>query len=123
MTRTATTTDSGRDVRSGETDIVSLDSTGAVSGGQVLANAVSDDGRYVSMATVESMVPADPDDDSLDLYVRDRELDQTLWATVSGGESTGTGSSTTLSGDGRHVVFAAPVNNIWEVMVRSREVP
>ena len=97
-----------------------LERTGASGGGF----DISDDGRYVVFASAAALVAADtgtcvvPNDtlpsNCPDIYVRDRQLNQTTRISVGTGGAQANGYSTQprISGDGRWVVFASVATNL-----------
>lgn len=99
-----------RDLEFNQTERVSFRSTGqeAQAGVGVAINA---EGRYVAFDTFDpDMVAGQEESGGLDVFVRDRQLDQTEWISFNGtGGPTTPGHSfaSELSADGRYVMFSS----------------
>jgi Tol biopolymer transport system component len=117
-----------RDLWTGVTELISVDSNGVHQTGRSLADSLSADGRYVSFESVAgNLMPHDNDGDS-DVFVRDRLSGTTIPVSVSPAGSPGNDSSevSVLSPDGRWVAFRSRASNLvpgdtnaeWDVFVR-----
>jgi hypothetical protein len=85
---------------------------------------ISDDGRYVVFASQAALVaadtatcvvaPATTPSNCPDIYVRDRQLNQTVRISVglAGAQPNGLSHQPQISGDGRWVVFASDASNL-----------
>jgi len=102
------------DRQTGETTRVSVDSYGAESDGESLYASISADGRCVvfqSYAT--NLVPGD-DNDSVDIFVHDRQLGETTRVSVHSDGTQGNGDcyNPSISADGRYVAFQSYATNL-----------
>ena len=108
-----------RDRETGQTQRVSVASSGAEANLDSSRPSISADGRYVAFESAASnLVPGDGNG-ARDVFVRDRETGQTERASVDLGD-TGLGSThASISGDGQFVAFVATdysddgAANIW----------
>ena len=76
--------------------------------------AISDGGRYVAFMSSARLVSNDTDNQS-DVYIRDRQTNQTICVSVSNnGAHVSTGSSyfISMSGDGRRIAFTSTATNL-----------
>lgn len=116
-----------RDMLTGMTEMVSVNSNEEHATRRSLANAISADGRYASFESIAgNLMPGDMDNDS-DIFVRDRLNGTTTPASVSSAGVPGNADSevSMLSGDGRYVAFRSlasnlvlgDTNNEWDVFV------
>ena len=96
------------------------------------SSALSGDGRYVAFVSLAKLV-GDDIDNQYDVYVRDRQTNQTICVSVSNsGVPTSTGSSyfVSMSGDGRRIAFTSTsadlvtgdTNDSTDVFIRDRGV-
>jgi Tol biopolymer transport system component len=103
-----------RDLRTGQTTLVSVDSSGA-QGDQGSARAsLSADGRYVAFhSAATNLVPGDTNG-SMDAFVRDLLTGQTTRVSVDSAGVQGNGDSydPSISADGRYVSFAGYASNL-----------
>jgi Tol biopolymer transport system component len=74
---------------------------------------LSRDGRYETFSTEAPLVSSDTNDD-VDVYVRDHATDTTerISVSVDGGDPNGSSPLSSISGDGRYVVFESDAFNI-----------
>ena len=79
------------------TDRLSLTAAGAQAPGMSSGPAISGDGRFVAFESVVALVPSDTNG-LADVYVRDRLLGTTIWASVPL-TGTATGSAETGGGE------------------------
>ncbi|HEX6607666.1 MAG TPA: hypothetical protein VF276_12195, partial [Chloroflexia bacterium] len=87
------------------TERVSLAANGAQAPDMSSGPAISGDGRFVAFESVAALVPTDTNG-LPDVYVRDRLLGTTIWASVPlTGTATGPSSAAAISADGRFVAF------------------
>jgi Tol biopolymer transport system component len=104
-----------RDRSAGTTERVSVNSAGLEANAPSYDGAISADGRYVGFETTASnLVPGDRNG-VFDVFLRDRQTGRTERVSVSSSGVEGNGNSygpTTISADGRYVVFASESNNL-----------
>lgn len=110
-----------RDLQSGLTTLLTVNSTGSGSGSSLSTvgeeqiygrPAISDDGRFVAFSTNANNLVAGQEDDGPqpDTFVRDTQTNTTVHLTraFDGGAAGGNGSMTqSISADGRYVVFVS----------------
>lgn len=117
-----------RDLSTGTTELVSVDSSGAHAAGGSLATAISADGRFVVFHSVAGgLIAGDALGDN-DVFVRDRAAGVTIPISGDFAGLQGNGESTTgvISPDGRWVGFRSRASNLvggdtnaeWDVFVR-----
>jgi hypothetical protein len=119
------------DRQTGQTTLVSVDSTGTQGNSFSYDSSLSSDGRFVvfgSLAT--NLVSSDTDGDN-DIYVHDRQTGQTTLVSVdsNGAQSNSESYGGSLSADGRFVAFesyatnlvGADTNNASDVFVHDRQ--
>jgi len=98
-----------RDRQTGQTTRVSVSSSGAQTGQFDLSDlaAISADGRYVAFESVGSNLVAGDTNDTADIFVRDRQANQTIRVSVSsdGAQAGGESRNAAISSDGRLVAF------------------
>jgi len=104
-----------RDLQTGQTSRVSVDSGGAQADGQSLASALSADGRFVAFSSYASnLVPGDTN--ALpDIFVHDRQTGQTTRVSLDSGGTQSNGASgggCSISSDGRWVAFSSQATNL-----------
>ena len=106
-----------RDRRTGVTERVSVDSSGAQGNGEsnsVLGHSISADGRFVAFGSLASnLVPGDTNGYG-DIFVRDRRAGTTERVSVdsSGGQADHVSGWHSISADGRYVAFDSFANNL-----------
>lgn len=112
-----------RNLQTGTTELVSLDSNGNQTDGPSLAPAISFDGRFVAFSSSASNL-VDSDTNScpgqgypgtcLDVFVRDRLLGTTqrVSTTSDGEQANGPSHIPSISGDGQMVVFGTTAGNL-----------
>lgn len=120
-----------RDRQSGTTERVSVGAGGQESDGSSFNPAISVDGRYVAFSSTASNLVAGDTNDVQDVFVRDRAGGTTERVSVASGGSQGDGDvyCTSMSADGRYVVFygyasnlvAGDVNGDYDVFVHDRQ--
>jgi Tol biopolymer transport system component len=76
--------------------------------------SISGDGRYVAFSSAASNLVADDHSGAPDVFVRDRDTQTTIRASVAsdGGDADWSAMSPKLSADGRHVAFASRASNL-----------
>ena len=120
-----------RDMATGTTSRVSLNTHGAQGNDFSVVSAISADGRYVVLLSYASnLVPGDTNEIA-DLFVRDRASGTTRRISVSSTEAQANGfpGTSTISKDGRYVAFSSDAtnlvrgdtNNQSDVFVRDRD--
>ncbi|MBN1450525.1 MAG: PD40 domain-containing protein [Anaerolineales bacterium] len=98
----------------GDITRVSADSSGAEANGGSTKPAISDDGRFVAFESGASNLVSGDTNNADDIFVHDRQTDQTTRVSVSssGVEANGYSSSPAISGDGRYVAFYTDATNL-----------
>jgi Cadherin-like len=103
------------DRQSGQNSRVSLSSLNAQAvGGNTSPGRLSANGRFVTFYSgATNLVPGDTNARN-DVFVRDRQLDQTVRVSVSsaGGEGNGNAGRNAISADGNLVVFSSQASNL-----------
>lgn len=102
------------DAQSKQTTRVSVDSSGAEGNGSSNNPVLSADGRYVAfMSSAVNLVPEDTND-SIDIFVHDRQTKQTTRVSVDskGMQENGSSFNLSLSADGRIVAFESTADNL-----------
>ena len=103
------------DLDTGETELLSVDSSGNPANGTPLgAPSVSGDGRYVAFESAGDNLVLDDTNNETDVFVRDRVLGITRRVSVSTADDEADGASNYpwLSDDGRVVVFTSTADNL-----------
>lgn len=119
-----------RDRMTGETRLVSVDSSEAAANGETHFASISPNGRYVAFASAASnLVPGDTNAVA-DVFVRDLLEGTTSRVSVdaAGGEANGASDGGSVSADGRFVVYESEAsdlvpgdtNGTWDVFVHDR---
>jgi len=105
-----------RDRETGQTELVSLTTTGEQTNASSPWCDISNNGRYVVFQSEASNLIEGHTNSWPGVYIRDRELGTTSIASVSGtGEySEGTSLRPCISGNGRYVAFRSQGNNLAE---------
>jgi Tol biopolymer transport system component len=103
-----------RDLLNGTTERVSVDSSGAEANGGSFTAAISSDGRCVAFTSSATNLVAGDVNACLDVFVHDRSTGTTERVSVdsAGGEGNADSQSSSLSGDGRFVVFTSNATNL-----------
>jgi Tol biopolymer transport system component len=120
-----------RDRLTGTTERLSVDSSGAEGNNQSFDPSISADGRFVAFySSATNLVPGDTND-SLDVFVHDRQSGTTERVSVDwdGAEGNGHSRLPSISSDGRYVAFessatnlvAGDTNGVLDIFVRDRQ--
>ena len=123
------------DRQTGQTERVSVSSDGQEANGQSQLDAsrpvISADGRYVVFSSTASNLVLDDTNATEDIFVRDREAGATYRVSVAtdSTQANGYSSYTSISADGRFVVFASSSSNLvaddtngaYDVFVHDRD--
>jgi len=103
-----------RDMLTGTTEMVSVDSTGTQGNTASSSVALSNDGRFVVFASWADNLIATDMNDQQDIFLHDRMTGTTRRVTETlfgvGGE--GTSHSPTISSDGRYIAYSSRANNL-----------
>jgi Tol biopolymer transport system component len=102
------------DIQTGETERVSVDSSGVEGNGRSFYPSISADGRYVAFeSSAKNLVPGDTNSD-WDVFVHDRQTGVTERVSVNsrGRQGNDWSHSSSISADGRYVAFASWANNL-----------
>lgn len=107
-----------RDLLTAKTELISRadGSAGAKANGECDSPSMSSDGRYVAMeCDATNLDPADDDPDE-DVYVRDRQTDQTILVSrgtgASGAKGNGDSGDPAMAADGTSVAFESTARNL-----------
>ncbi len=119
-----------RDLSTGVTERVSVDSSGAEANASSSGGVISPDGRYVVFRSTASNLVAGDTNGKADVFLRDRASGVTERISVdgNGAQSDGDSASPALTPDGRYVVFQSNATNLvagdtngrWDIFVRDR---
>lgn len=98
-----------KDMKTGETGIVSVDSNGVQANGECRMPSISSNGRFVLFQSSASNLVVDDGNDSLDVFLHDRGTGVTRRVSVAEDGTERAGDSRldgiSLSGNGRYAVF------------------
>ena len=102
------------DRTTGQTERVSVSTSGTAGNADSVIASISADGRYVAFYSTATNLAAGDIDDNEDVYVRDRQLGTTTLVSVSSAGVKGNSNSwfPTLSADGRFVSFNSEATNL-----------
>jgi Tol biopolymer transport system component len=97
-----------RDLNSGDTTRVSVSTTGAQGDASAFIASISGDGRYVAFDTRAALVASDTNN-YVDVYLRDRLLNQTLHvsAPLIASSTPGGSNDPDITPDGRYIAYAS----------------
>jgi len=103
-----------RDRQTNQTMRVSLSSSGAQANGASLTAAINGDGRYVAFSSWASNLVSGDTNNRSDIFVRDRQTNQTTRVSVAagGGQANGDSLFPAVSMDGRYVAFTSWATNL-----------
>jgi Tol biopolymer transport system component len=103
-----------RDLVSGTSERVSVDSNGVQGNGESQTASLSADGRYVAFVSAASNLVVGDTNGLWDVFVRDRVSGTTERASVdsAGAQSNDLCNAPVLSADGRHVAFHTAASNL-----------
>lgn len=93
---------------------VSVATGGGQSNGQSLSPAISKDGRFVAFYSSASNLVSGDTNRARDVFVRDRQTNETTRVSVAtdGSQANGESFAPAISGDGRYVVFSSSASNL-----------
>jgi Tol biopolymer transport system component len=102
------------DRQTGQTTRVSVDSAGAQANGDSVLPSISADGRYVAFHSGASNLVAGDNNATYDVFVHDRQTEQTTRVSVGGAGAQANAESlwSSISADGRYVAFASLASNL-----------
>ena len=103
-----------RDIQTGTTERVNVDSAGGQANGRSGVEAMSADGRYVAFySTASNLAPGDGNGTD-DVFVRDRQTSTTTLVSVNSAQQQANSASIApdISADGRYVVFSSYASNL-----------
>ena len=119
------------DRKTGETTRVSIDSDGKQAIGTSFGAAISTDGRYVAFSSNAANLVNSDKNNTMDVFVHDRETGETTLVSLSSNGKQGEASSfdSALSADGRYVAFTSrattlvddDTNEVEDIFVHDRE--
>lgn len=103
-----------RDRLTGQTERVSISSTGIQGDGHSQRPAISADGRYVAFSSFATNLVSNDNNSHLDVFHRDRLLGLTTRVSVSssGEEANSSSINPSISSDGRFVAFSSHATNL-----------
>jgi Tol biopolymer transport system component len=103
-----------RDRQTNQTTRVSVDSTGAQADSLSDFPSISGDGRFVAFQSLATNLVASDTNFSLDVFVHDRQTNQTIRASVdsAGVEADTSSGAPSMSGGGRYVAFPSFASNL-----------
>ncbi|MBI5097804.1 MAG: PD40 domain-containing protein [Nitrospirae bacterium] len=104
-----------QDRDTGTTSRVSVSSSGTQGNSTSSAPSISSDGRYVAFESTATNLTADDTNGAIkDIFVRDRNTNETTRVSVSynGDPVNGASSAPSISSDGRYVAFESTANNL-----------
>ncbi|OGN95380.1 MAG: hypothetical protein A2Z71_01595, partial [Chloroflexi bacterium RBG_13_50_21] len=103
-----------RDMLSGQTTLVSLDSNGVKGNGWSRGSSLSADGRFVAFTSNSTNLVEGDTNPFDDVYVHDRSTGQTTRVSVAsdGTQSNNHSWGSSISADGRYVVFVSNASNL-----------
>lgn len=108
-----------RDIQTGQVTRVSITSDGSQANGPSWAGTISADGRYIAFESSASDLVQGDTNGKDDVFVHDRQTGQTTRVSVAsdgsqanGANHDGCGSTASISGDGRFVVFTSAASNL-----------
>jgi TolB protein len=120
-----------RDLESGVTQRVSVDSDGVSGNGPSFDPTISSDGHFVAFVSTATNLVTDDNNEVEDIFVRDLEtgVTQRVSLSSSGDEGNNGSQGPALSADGRYVAFgsgasnlvAGDSNDVYDVFVRDLE--
>ena len=119
------------DRQTGQTERVSVASNGTQGNGYSGWPSISTDGRYVAFVSVASNLVGGDTNNSMDIFVHDRQTGQTERVSVASNGTQGNDTSTwpSISADGHYVAFDSVASNLvsgdthghWDVFVHDRQ--
>ena len=119
------------DRQTGQTTLVSVSSSGVQGNDRSNRPSISSDGRYVAFHSWADNLVAEDSNGQRDIFVHDRQTDQTTLASVSSTGVKGNSDSgyPSISSDGRYVAFASWAENLvdddsnecWDIFVHDRQ--
>jgi hypothetical protein len=104
-----------RDRQTGQTELISKNTGGAYSNGNSYRPDISTDGRYVVFESVATNMGVSNDTNNrLDIFLRDRQMSTTEMVSLNSDGIQGNGGSwfSSLTSDGRYVVFSSHATNL-----------
>lgn len=104
-----------RDLQAGLTTRASVSSTGAQGNDTSFDLAMSADARYVVFRSAATNLVSGDTNGKIDIFVRDRQTNTTTRISVATGGAQGTGGDcawTSISSDGRYVVYQSTMTNL-----------
>ena len=102
------------DLQSGETTLVSVNSSGEKANGASLRNSISADGNYIVFQSYADNLVDNDTDGFTDIFIHDRITQKTERVSVSstGVEGNGNSEFSAVSANGRYVVFNSNASNL-----------
>lgn len=113
----------------GTTERVSVSSTGEQGNGESRGGMVSADGRFVAFDSLATNLVPDDTNESVDVFVHDRQTRTTEVVSVNSSGDPAGGSVRGISGDGRFVAFVSAADDLvandengrYDLFVRDRQ--
>jgi Tol biopolymer transport system component len=102
------------DLQTGQTSRVSLASDGSQAEGISTGPSISADGRYIAFYSNAINLIADDTNDFEDVFLRDRQTNQTTRVSIAsdGSQANGDSWGSSISADGRYIAFYSYANNL-----------
>ena len=96
------------------TELVSVNSDGTQANGFSELGSISDDGRYIVFESDADNLVANDNNGQRDIFIRDRVEQTTELVSVSssGTQANGVSEYSSISGNGRYVIFESDANNL-----------
>ncbi|MCI0586270.1 MAG: calcium-binding protein, partial [Planctomycetes bacterium] len=103
-----------KDLKTGETTRVSVDSTGAQANSLCTNPTISANGRYVAFVSEASNLVPDDTNGAADVFVRDRKTGTTARVSVdsTGAQANSSSFGPSISANGRTVAFESSASNL-----------
>ncbi len=102
------------DLETGETTLVSVNSSGEPGNGHSQRPSISGDGRFVAFQSQASNLVANDTNNSEDVFLHDRDTGETTRISVASDGTQGNGRSDNpaISADGRYIAFRSEAHNL-----------
>ena len=112
-----------RDIQSGTTTLVTMNSAGAQANSTSYSPQISANGQYVVFSSRATNLVDGDTNNSQDIFVRDIQMGQTIRASVnsSGVEADRGAGEPSISGDGRYITFSSSSYNLMDIDTMSFE--
>jgi hypothetical protein len=104
------------DLNSGETERVSVSSSGAQSNSEPFDAAINASGRFVAFSTLATTLSKDDAPNQWDVFLHDRKTGRTRWISrgFRGGKADDSSWRVSISSSGRYIAFDSDASNLVE---------